>query len=87
MNSGFFWWMFGCFLLVNTDVSWAEVHFPWDRLEEAVVRYGMMEKMLCEDTACVVTWNRSDIDSFDKEYCSLKIRNKRVVCRYLYDFL
>lgn len=87
MNRKHVGWLWGLgLLLLETDVIWAKLLFPWDRLEEAVARYGLMEKMLCEHSACVVTWKRTDIELFDREFCAYKAKTKRVVCRYIYDY-
>lgn len=80
-------WLFTFILLVfDFDQIFAQIFLPFDKIEEAVLRYGLMEKLLCEDAVCLVTWNRADIESFDSDICTLK-NKKRVLCRYIYDFI
>ena len=80
------WWLCGAFIfLLSVEKTWAMFSLPWDRLIEAVHRYGMVDHLVCEHTACVVTWKSLDGEGFDSDYCTFKPRKRSVVCRYVYE--
>ena len=73
MSSNFLGWLLGFFLIINATKSWAQIHFPWDRLEEDVVRYGIMEKM-------AVSWD-SRLDYVDVEFEAFRCFH--ALCEYV----
>ena len=80
------WWVVGCLIVwLYGHTTQAGLRIPWEHLMDDVQKHGLVDRLVCEHTECIVSWKTDALDGFDSEYCTLKSRKRNVICRYFYE--